>query len=423
MSTIARKALLLSSVAIMSVILSTGITAGQQSFDINRGSSINTINTAVPFLRIIPDARSGGMGDVGMAISPDANSAFFNPAKVPFSDKKMGISLSYSPWLRSLGITDIYMAHFGGFYKLDDLQAVHTSLKFFSLGDITFTDVNGTDIGQGSPRELTFDAGYSRKLGDMFGIGVSLRYIYSNLASGQTSSGVEIKAGHAVGTDLGFHFQKDLDLGEKMEGQIAAGLALTNIGSKISYTENAINQDYIPANMAVGTGFTLMPNEYNSIGFFVDINKLLVPTPQERFIEDENGNKIDNPEYDKDGNGEADYREGSPIKGVFTSFGDAPGGAAEEFREFSFGTAIEYWYSGQFAVRAGYFWEHATKGNRKFFTAGVGVKYSVFGLNFSYLVPTSSENNPLDNTLRFSLLFDFDDFGRKRNTDIDEILE
>ena len=240
-------------------------------------------------------------------------------------------------------------------------------------------------------------------MGDIFGIGVAIRYIYSNLAAGQDVNGVPIKAGNAVGADIGFHFTKDITIKETMEGNISVGTAITNLGSKISYTENAENQDFIPTNWGLGVGFSLKPNEYNSIALFFDINRLLVPTPDT---------------IDSDGNGIFDYRELSSIKGLFTSFADAPGGAKEELREFNFSAGFEYWYNGQFAVRAGYFWEHATKGNRKFFTAGIGVKYSVFGLNFSYLVPTSNERNPLDNTLRFSLLFDFDKVGRDKKEEV-----
>lgn len=353
---------------------------------------INVVQTAVPFLRIIPDARSGGMGDVGLAITPDANATYFNAAKLPFAYKPLGISISYTPWLRNLGITDIFLTHLAAYYKIGDMQAVHTSLKFFSLGNITFTDETSNVIGDYNPRELAFDAGYARKLGTNFGLGIGLRYIYSNLAAGQEVNGIPVKAGHAVGSDITMYYEKEIAM-KKMRSDIAWGIALTNIGSKISYTDDALQKYFIPANMGIGVGYRLFPNDFNEISFYFDVNKLMVPTPDT---------------IDADGNGVLDHLEKSSIGGLFSSFADAPGGFKEEMREFNWAFGMEYWYDEQFAVRAGYFSENATKGNRKYFTAGVGVKYSVFGLNFSYLVPTSKQRNPLDNTFRFSLLFEFD---------------
>lgn len=364
---------------------------------------VNTVGTAVPFLRITPDARSGGMGDVGIAISPDANATYFNGSKLVFSDKKAGMSLSYTPWLRNLGITDIYLAHFSGYYKLDDLQAFSAQLKFFSLGNITFTDFLGNINGDFRPREFAFDAGYSRKLSEDFSVGTAIRYIYSNLASGQElSGGIPIKAGNAVGVDLTTTYMNDITLKSGKKAVVSAGLAMTNIGSKISYTQDALERDYIPTNLGLGAGFRLFANEYNEIGIYADINKLMVPTPD----------TIDN-----DNNGIFDYKEKSPIGGMFSSFADAPGGFKEEMREFIYSVGVEYWYDKQFGVRAGYFNENALKGNRKYFTAGVSVKYSVFGLDFSYLVPTSRQRNPLDNTFRFTLKFDFDKVGRAAGED------
>jgi hypothetical protein len=360
--------------------------------------NVNTVSTAVPFLRIIPDARSGGMGDVGIAISPDANATFFNGSKLVFADKKMGVSLSYTPWLRNLGITDIYLAHASGYYKLDELQAFSTSLRFFSLGNITFTDFLGNITGDFRPRELSFDAGYSRRLGQNFALGTAVRFIHSNLASGQEVAGVQVRPGNAVGVDLTSSYQQELSLRGEKKGIVSAGIALTNIGSKISYTRDALNQDFIPTNMGIGAGFRLFPNDYNEIAFYADVNKLLVPTP----------NTID-----ADGNGILDYKEKSSIAGIFSSFGDAPGGFREELREFYYSIGVEYWYDQQFGVRAGYFHENRLKGNRRYFTAGVSVRYSVFGLDFSYLVPTTAQRNPLDNTFRFTLKFDFDKVGKK----------
>lgn len=387
---------------IIGIIVSGSIYSQTQN-DIGR---INTVTTAVPFLRINPDARSGGMGDVGIATSVDANATFFNPAKLVFSDKKLGLSLDYAPWLRNLGITDIFITHFAGYYKLDDYQALHTSFKFFSLGNITFTDYLGNINGQFNPRELALDVGYNRKLGKYVGLGVGLRYIYSNLASGQQVDNTPIKAGHAIGSDISFAFEKPISLKGDKSSIISTGLAITNIGSKISYTSDALEKDYIPTNLGVGVGYRFMPNKSNEIGIYADINKLMVPTPDT---------------VDSDNNGILDFKEKSPIGGMFSSFADAPGGAKEEFKEFMYSTGLEYWYDKQFGARIGYFHEATTKGNRKYFTAGVSVKYSVFGLDFSYLVPTSNRRNPLDNTFRFSLKFDFDNVGKKEKSAPEEM--
>ena len=364
---------------------------------------INTVNSAVPFLRIVPDARGGGMGDVGIATSVDPNTSFYNASKLAFARRKVGIALSYAPWLRALGITDIYMAHFTGYYKVSQNDVVHTSLKFFSLGDIDFTDAAGNPIGSGHPRELAFDAGYSRKLGKHWALGVAFRYIYSNLASGQSIGSEPIKAGNAFGADLSGTYNLDFTVGKKkMKANFMSGFAITNIGTKISYTANAREKDFIPANLGLGYGFRLQPSKYHEWGIYLDVNKLLVPTP-----------KVG----DKDSNNIPDFKQQSSIKGIFTSLGDAPGKFKEELREWTLGIGTEYWYDHIFAVRAGYFLEAKDKGNRRFVSAGVGVKYSVFGLDFSYLIPTGGARNPLDNTFRFTLKFDFAKVGGNQPKD------
>ena len=368
--------------------------------DFSKGG-INTVNSAVPFLRIIPDARGGGLGDVGIATSPDPNTSFYNASNLVFAKRKFGVSLSYAPWLRSLGITDIYMAHFTGYYKISKNDVIHTSLKFFSLGDITFTDGGGNVIGEGRPRELSIDAGYSRKLGKHWGLGVAFRYIYSNLASGQSIGSEPIKAGHAFGADLSGTYSKDFSIGKKkMKANFTSGFAVTNMGSKIAYTANAIEKDFIPTNLGIGYGFRILPSKYHEFGIYMDFNKLMVPTPDST---DNNGDNI------------PDYKQQSSFKGMFTSFFDAPGGFKEEMREWTMGIGAEYWYDHIFAVRAGYFLEAKSKGNRRFVAAGVGVKYSVFGLDFSYLIPTSAQRNPLDNTFRFTLKFDFAKLGGNKD--------
>lgn len=393
----------------------------QVSFSQNE-IEVNTVGTAVPFLRITPDARSGAMGDVGIGLSADANAQFYNAAKIPFADKDLGLSLSYSPWLRSLGISDIFLAHLAAYYKIGDIQSVSLSLKYFNLGNILFTDAQGQEIRNYKPREFAFDVAYARRLGKRFSMGVGFRYINSNLASGEVlNTGEVINAANAFAADISFFYQKDLEIGKKdLKGVVRFGTTLSNIGSKVSYSNDAINQDFLPANLGLGTGFDIYPNDLHKVGIYFDMNKLMVPTP--RNVDLDNDGSVD-AEFDQNNNTVADYREDSPIAGMFKSFGDAPGGFKEELREINLSMGAEYAYNELFFLRLGYFWEHATKGNRKYFTAGLGVKYNVFGLDFSYLVPTSNERNPLDNTLRFTLKFDFEDIGGKRNKEDELLLE
>jgi hypothetical protein len=344
----------------------------------------NTINTAVPFLRISPDARAGAMGDVGVATSPDANSIYWNQAKLPFATTRSAISVTYTPWLKEL-VNDVFLANLAGYYQLDEFQTVSGSLRYFSLGTINFTDINGTPTSDFRPREYALDAGYSRKLSDNFSVAIAARYIYSNLASGDVNGQV-IKAGTAFATDLSLFYTKDFEKDDGVKNTWNVGAAFTNIGTKISYTSSATNKDFIPTNMGLGTSYTFGLDQMNKIMLALDINKLLVPTP------DSSG----------------DYRNKSVISGIFSSFGDAPGGMSEELQEISVSAGGEYSYNDQFFVRTGYFYENKNKGNRKYVTAGIGVKYNMFGLNFSYLVPSGNgiQRNPLSNTLRFSLVFD-----------------
>lgn len=356
---------------------------------------VNTIITAVPFLRIVPEARSGAMGDAGIATSADANAMHFNTSKLPFADSEFGVSATYTPWLRSLGLTDVYMAYltaYGKFGAKKD-QAAGIGIRFFSLGQINFTDENGGAVGTGRPNEFELNGTYARKLSENFAVGVGAKFIYSNLAADQVVGGVEIKPGITGAADISFTFTKEIELGA-INARTTTGLAITNIGPKITYT-NSINKDYIPTNLGIGSALELDLDEFNSITITADFNKLMVPTPPHDLVDTDPAD------------GQPDYKQQGLIGAMFKSFGDAPGGFGEEMREFSISAGAEYWYDKQFAVRAGYYWEHATKGNRKYFTVGLGVKYSVFGLNFSYLVPTSNQRNPLDNTLRFTLLFDF----------------
>jgi hypothetical protein len=369
-------------------------TAGiSNSIKAQTAEPINVVTTAVPFLRISPDARAGGMGDLSLATSPDASSSYFNMGKVPFNLSSGGANLTYTPWLKKL-VNDVYLASAAGYYKLDDVQAISASLRYFSLGSIQFTDAFGNPLQSVNPREFGFDLGYSRKLSDNTGLGVGLKYIYSNLAGGYSN----YKPGNSVAGDIGIYHNATNEIGKGW----AFGLSLTNLGSKIAYTDNADQKDYIPANFGIGTTYTAVIDESNKVMFGLDINKLMVPTPP-----------VSTGNDSQDSINLKEYRDQSVISSWFTSFADAPGGFKEELKEFQLSFGAEYWYNDQFALRAGYFYEDKTKGNRRYFTTGVGIKYNIFGLNFSYLVPTGSGNsqNPLSNTLRFSLVFDFNGSG------------
>jgi hypothetical protein len=353
--------------------------------------SVNTIITAVPFLRIAPDARSGGMGDVGLATSVDANAMHFNASKLAFAESDASISATYNPWLRALDLQDVYLAYLSGYKKIDKISTVGLSLRYFSLGNIQFTDFNGQSLGSNRPNEFEIAGAYARQLSDNISLGVSLKFIYSRLANG-TYNGNDIRPGTAGAGDVSFTYRSDKGIFGVENSQLTVGAAITNLGTKITYTTDAFG-DFIPTNLGVGVAYDYAIDEYNSIIFTADFNKLLVPTPDTINISGD-------PDV-------YDYQEQGVGSAIFSSFGDAPGGGGEEFRELSYSVGVEYWYDKQFAVRAGYFYEDPTKGARKYFSVGLGLKYNVFGLNFSYLVPTSNNTNPLDNTLRFSLLFDF----------------
>lgn len=356
----------------------------------------NAIITAVPFLRIVPDARSAAMGDAGIAISADANAMHFNASKLAFIDSDHGVSASYSPWLRSLGLQDVYLAYLSAFKRIGENQTLGASLRYFSLGDLQFTDINGLSLGQGKPNEFEVSLAYARKLSDNFSAGLTGKFIYSNLAGGQQIDNIDIVPATAGAVDISFTYQAPINIADKSTLRI--GAAITNIGSKISYTKSQY-KDFMPGNLGIGAALDMNFDEYNELTFTMDINKLLVPTPI----------SPDDPNYDispKDSF--PDFRQKPLFEGIFGSFTDAPQGFGEEMREISFSWGAEYWYNKQFAFRAGYYYEHPTKGNRQFLTAGLGLRYNVFGLNVSYLVPTSNQRSPLDNTLRFTVIFHFD---------------
>src|SRR4051812_20051726 len=343
---------------------------------------INIVTTAVPFLRISPDARAGGMGDVGIATSPDANSVFWNLAKTPFATSPGSIGATYTPWLKDIA-QDVYLATLAGYYKFSDEQAIAGSIRYFNLGQIQFVDFNGNPLNTSRPREFAIDFGYSRKVADNLGVGVTLRYINSNLANG-SYNGVTYKAGNAIAADLSlFHS------GLNDEGMgFTYGLSISNLGSKIGYTNDAKSKDFIPANLGAGLAYTWVFQETSKFTLGLDLNKLLVPAAPEY-----------TGDYSTDSLNLEDYHNMSVFNSWFKAFGN---------KAITFQGGAEYTYNDQFSLRAGYFYEGKNQGGRRYFSAGVGLKYNIFQFNFSYLAPSGNgvTRNPLSNTLRFGIIFD-----------------
>lgn len=358
----------------------------------------NALTTAVPFMGIAPDSRAGAMGDAGAATSPDVYSQYWNSSKYAFVEEKMGFGISYTPWLKKL-VDDMSLTYLNFFYKLDKNQTVGASMRYFSMGAIDFTDEQGNKWNSFNPNEFSFDASYNRKLGKNFALGVAGRFIYSNLTGGLSSGGgEETSVGTSGAIDINGYYNNDIEV-SGYDANWALGFNISNLGSKLSYTEDEKN--FIPTNLRLGGAFTIDIDDYNSLTATVDFNKLLVPTPPVR----QGDTMIVAGKDDEVG----------VITGVFQSFNDAPGIAGmssmrEELSEVNISVGAEYWYANQFAVRAGYFHESKYKGNRKYATAGIGLKMSTFGLDFSYLMPTGGtfNNSPLAGTWRFSLVFNID---------------
>ena len=363
----------------------------------------NPVNTGVNSLGIAPDARGGGLADVGAATEPDVNSQYWNPAKYPFTISRAGLSISYTPWLRKL-VNDIDLAYVAGYIRLGDYQAISASLRYFSLGEVPMTDGKGNNQGSIKPYEMAVDVAYSRMLSERFSAAVALRYIFSDLAYRQDD---DTSPGNAFAADIALYYNNYVIMGQR-ECLLAFGLNLSNIGSKISYDSGATSA-FLPTNFRLGGSLLIPINEYNTFAIMADINKLMVPTvPQQRDGE---------PDVDYQDRLQREYFDQSPIKGIFKSWSDAPGGLKEELQEIQVSAGFEYMYNNQFSVRAGYHHESPNKGNRKYFTVGAGFRMSVFSLDAAYLVSTA-QSNPLDQTLRFSLAFDMDGirdlFGRRR---------
>ncbi|MFY0255332.1 type IX secretion system outer membrane channel protein PorV [Chitinophaga sp. 30R24] len=349
----------------------------------------NVINTAVPFLRITPDARRSALGDAGIALSPDANSVFSNLSQIPFAEAERAVSGSFTPWLRSMA-SDVYLASISAYKKLDSLQAIGIGFRYFNLGTIQLEDFQGMDQGQVKPGELSLDAGYARKLSEHWSVGIAFRYIHSKLASGTKAGGVgNYKAGNAFASDVSLTYTSLKQYGGGGKGTWRLGAVMSNIGTKISYSTNSEDKYFLPANLGIGGGYTYQLDNKNALTLTLDINKLLAPTP-----DTVDGNK----------DGIPDYRQKGILRGTFGSFGDAPGGLSEELHELMYATGAEYTYGNLFALRAGYYNEHKTKGNRKYLSAGFGLKYNIAALDFSYLIPAGGDPlHPLANTLRVTV--------------------
>lgn len=348
------------------------------------------ISTGVPLLIIAPDARSGAMGDVGVASKPDANSLHWNAAKLAFMQNKTGVSFTYSPWLREL-VSDIELLYLGGYYKVNERSTLGASLTYFSLGAIDFFDQEGMATGTYKPNEFAMDLAYTMKLNENFSISLTGRYIRSDLTQGQNVGTTQTHAANAGAADLGLYYQKAIKAVRPSE--YALGLQISNLGSKISYSDN-MDSEFLPANLRLGGRYTTQLDQFNEISIMMDFNKLLVPTP---------------PVYD-DETGQI-FAGMDPNVGVFQgaiqSFYDAPNGFKEEIQEISLSVGAEYWYNKVLALRAGYFYEAKNKGARQYLTLGAGIKYNVMGLDISYLIATGQlNNNPLKNTLRVGLNFD-----------------
>ncbi|MBC6410837.1 MAG: type IX secretion system outer membrane channel protein PorV [Ekhidna sp.] len=361
----------------------------------------NPIIVAVPFISFAPDSRASAMGDAGVATSPDMNSIHWNNGKLIFVEDDLGFSFSHSPWLRNI-VDDMSLNYLSFYTKIDQVQAFGASFRYFDLGSIQLVEeVNGQPVRLGieNPSELAFDATYSRKLSDKMGIGVTARFIWSNLA-GELNNAPDAKAGTSVAVDLGWYYRKPIVFSGK-NSEISFGAHISNLGQKITYSSES-NENFIPANLRLGSSFKTDLDQYNTLTIAFDINKLLVPTPP-IYETDDNGNFVVNQNGDRViASGKNPNR--SFFSGTFGSFGDAPRGFGEELEELSYSVGLEYWYKDIFAARTGYFLEHQNKGNRKYLTLGAGFRYQIFGLDFSYLIP-QNQNHPLADTLRISLLF------------------
>ena len=392
----------------LSILTLLVLTVSAKAQDVK--NQLNPIYHGANSLAIAPDARAGGMGDIGAASDPDVNSQYWNPAKYPFCISRAGISLNYTPWLRQL-TNDIDLANITGYYRLGDYDALSSSLRYFSLGEVY--ESLDEDAQSFRPYEMAIDLAYSRMLSETFSAGVALRFIYSDLAyKGEGSDA--LKPASAFAADIALYHNGYINLGGH-ESQLGWGLNVSNIGSKLSY-DSGNTSEFIPTNLRLGTSLLVPFDEYNTLSISADAHKLLVPTRPtmdqyvKHMVSTEGGESKD---YEKDYGGYRTWLEGegyfnvSPISGIFKSFHDAPNGFKEEMQEIQWSVGLEYSYNNQFFLRGGYHYEHPNKGNRTYYTVGAGFKMNVFSLDAGYVISTA-QSNPLDQTLRFSLAFDMD---------------
>ena len=380
---------------LLTLLLALGGGIMAQTSWLGQSNTQNYISTGMPIILIAPDAVSSGMGDVGAASTPDAYSAHWNNAKFAFIEGSMGISTTFTPWLRNLKVGDMNLLYLGGYYRINPRSTVAASLTYFSLGDIDMTNVEGLKIMDLHPNEYAFDVSYALMLTDNLSLGATGRFLRSDLTNGQTindgSGNSETHAANSLAADVGLYYQRPVSKNE----EIALGAFVSNLGAKLRYSEDNNNQEFLPANLRIGGRYTNRIDDYNKISVLFDVNKLLVPTPKFRTYSQDSIQSL------------SEYNNIGVVAGAFQSFADAPGGLAEELQELQLSLGAEYWYAETFAVRAGYFFEHANKGGRQYATVGFGLRYNIFKFDFSYLVPTSRlSTNPLAHTIRISLSMD-----------------
>lgn len=385
--------ILLVLVACMVQAQEKGPNAGNTSITGQSKVKNNYISTGMPILLIAPDAISSALGDAGVASTPDANSSHWNNAKFVQAEGKGGITTTYTPWLRHLGVSDMNLLYLGGYYKINNRHAVGASVTYFSLGELQSTDEEGNDRGTFKPNEFALDATYSLLVADGLSIGASFRYIRSDISNGMDIGNTTTKAANSFAADIGIYYNREID----QQNEFAVGGFISNLGAKLSYSDDDTQKEFLPTNLRLGARYTYHVDKYNKLNVLFDINKLLVPTPPSS---DTTKNKY----YAN----RTEYNQTNVIKGVFQSFYDAPGGFKEEMQEIQLSLGAEYWYSDMFAARLGYFYENKYKGGRQYLSVGAGIRYNVFGFDFSYLIPTTTiSNNPLTHTVRISLSVDF----------------
>ena len=377
---------------LLTMLLTLGGSMWAQSTWLGQTNNQNYISTGMPILLIAPDAISSGMGDVGAATTPDAYSAHWNNAKFAFIEGDMGISTTFTPWLRNLKVGDMNLLYLGGYYRIDKRSTAAASLTYFSLGDIEMTDILGEKVTDLHPNEFAFDVSYALMITDDLSLGATGRFMRSDLTNGQTindgSGNSETHAANSLAADIGLYYQRPVSKNE----ELALGAFISNLGAKLRYSEDNNNQEFLPANLRIGGRYTNRIDDYNKLSVMVDVNKLLVPTP--RFRSDSTQSL-------------STYNNIGVVAGSLQSFGDAPGGINEELQELQLSLGAEYWYAETFAVRAGYFFEHANKGGRQYATVGFGLRYNIFSFDFAYLIPTARfSTNPLSNTIRITLSMD-----------------